>query len=105
MHACQIKRHFSFNYTVLQVEHHLQLYFFSQFRSPLGLMLLQKENPTNLSFSVRKHLTWYRQRLCEHLGGTQERVTDSDLKEQEEALDPWGCLLPLYPLTPPFWFK
>ena len=65
-------------------------------------MLFQKEIK---QISVREHLTWYTQRLCKHLGATQESVKDSDLKEQVEAQDPLGWLLPLYFLTPPFWFK
>lgn len=71
----------------------------------IGLDAISEANQTNLSFSVQEHLTWYTQRLCKHLGATQERVTDSDLKQQVEAQDPLGCLLPLYFLTPPFWFK
>lgn len=46
-----------------------------------------------------------RKRLCKHLGATREHVTNSDLKEQVEAQDPMGRLLPLYFLTPPSSFK
>lgn len=54
-------------------------------------------NQTNLSLAVRQHLTLTHAKALhpEHLGATQKRVTNSDLKEQAEADKCWGAVCSL----------
>lgn len=69
----------------------------------LGQITLQGKSNKPLIRSKRAlTLTHTKALQPKHLGATQERVTNSDLKEQVEAHKGLGCLLPLYFLISPF---